>query len=131
MIDFAREAAAVGATPATLEKTRIVAAYLRSLGDDDLRRAATFMSGRAAGQSQRRTLGLGWSAISKVVTTVSGRDADVLGAIFRKHSDIGDWAGEAREGRTKPEPVSLREVEQALDAIRTARGAGKSAALEK
>jgi DNA ligase 1 len=131
MIDFAREAAAVGATPATLEKTRIVAAYLRSLEDDDLRRAATFMSGRAVGQSQRRTLGLGWSAISKVVTTVSGRDPDVLGAIFRKHSDIGDWAGEALEGRTKPEPVSLREVEQALDAIRTARCAGKSAALEK
>ena len=131
MIDFAREAAAVGATPATLEKTRIVAAYLRSLEDDDLRRAATFMSGRAVGQSQRRTLGLGWSAISKVVTTVSGRDADVLGAIFRKHSDIGDWAGEALEGRTKPEPVSLLEVEQALDAIRTARGAGKGAALEK
>ncbi|MGA7910330.1 MAG: ATP-dependent DNA ligase [Candidatus Dormiibacterota bacterium] len=131
MIDFAREAAAVGATPATLEKTRIVAAYLRSLEDDDLRRAATFMSGRAVGQSQRRTLGLGWSAISKVVTTVSGRDPDVLGAIFRKHSDIGDWAGEALEGRTKPEPVSLLEVEQALDAIRTARGAGKGAALEK
>src|SRR5579859_2380389 len=131
MLEFARTGSAVGATPATLEKTHILAAYLRSLGDDDLRRAATYMSGRAFGQSQRRTLGLGWSAVSKVVTTVSGRDSDELGAIFRKHSDIGDWAGEALDGRTRPEPVSLLEVEQALDAIRTARGAGKGAALEQ
>ncbi len=131
MIDFAHAAAAVGATPATLEKTRILASYLRSLDDDDLRRAATYMSGRAFGQSQRRTLGLGWSAVSKVVTAVSGRDSDELGAIFRKHSDIGDWAGEALDGRTRPEPVSLLEVEQALEAIRTGRGAGKGAALEQ
>src|SRR5579864_7337805 len=59
MLEFARAAAAVGGTPATLEKTRILATYMRSLEDADLRRAATFMSGRAFGQSQRRTLGLG------------------------------------------------------------------------
>ncbi|HUZ85424.1 MAG TPA: ATP-dependent DNA ligase [Candidatus Baltobacterales bacterium] len=131
MLDFARAAATVGATPATLEKTRILAAYLRPLDDGDLRRATTYMSGRAFGQSQRRTLGLGWSAVSKVVTTVSGRDADELGEIFRKHSDIGDWARDALEGRTRPEPVSLLEIEQALEAVRTARGAAKGAALEQ
>ncbi|HSP09043.1 MAG TPA: ATP-dependent DNA ligase [Candidatus Dormibacteraeota bacterium] len=131
MLELARAGAAVGATPATLEKARILAAYLRSLDDDDLRRAATYMSGRAFGQSQRRTLGLGWSTVSKVVTTVSGKDADELGLIFRRHSDVGDWAAEALEGRTRPEPVALLEVEQALEAIRTARGAGKGAALEQ
>jgi len=47
MIDFARAGASIGSTSATLEKTRILAAYLRSLNDDDLRRAAVFMSGRA------------------------------------------------------------------------------------
>ena len=131
MLDFARAAAAVGATPATLEKTRILANYLRSLDDGDLRRAATYMSGRAFGQSQRRTLGLGWSAVSKVVNTVSGRDAEELGAIFRKHSDVGDWAQEALAGRTQPHPASLLDIEQALEAVRTARGAAKGAALEQ
>jgi DNA ligase-1 len=131
MLDFARAASAVGATPATLEKTRILAAYLRSLDDADLRRAAIYMSGRAFGQSQGRTLGLGWSTVSKVVSTLSGRDEEDLGRIFRKHSDIGDWAGEALEGRTKAEPVSLEEVEQSLEAMRSARGAGKAAALEQ
>ena len=131
MLDFARAGSAVGATPATLEKTHALAGYLGSLEDDDLRRAAVFMTGRAFSPSKRRTLGLGWSALSKAVAAVSGRTEDELGGIFRKHSDMGDWAQEALEGRTRNEPVTLAEVEQALDSIRTAKGAAKAASLEK
>jgi DNA ligase-1 len=131
MLDFARAGSAVAATAATLEKTRILAAYFRTLEDDDLRRAAVFMSGRAFSPSQRRTLGLGWSTVSKVVTTLSGLGEEQLSQIFRKHSDMGDWAGEALERRTHPEPVTLQEVEQTLEAIRTARGAAKAKPLEQ
>jgi DNA ligase-1 len=131
MLEFARAGSAVGATSATLEKTRALAGYLRTLDADDLRRAAVFMSGRAFSPSQRRTLGLGWSAVSKVVTSLSRRDEDELGRIFRKHSDIGDWAGEALEGRTLSESLSLQEIEEALDAIRIARGAAKAKPLEQ
>ncbi len=130
MLEFAHAGAAVGATPATLEKTRILAAYLRTLSDEDLRRAAVYMSGRAFPPSQRRTLGLGWSTLSKVVSSISGRDEGELGSLFRKHSDMGDWAGEALEGSTRPEPVTLEEVEATLEAIRTARGAAKARPLE-
>ena len=130
MLVFARAAAAVGATSATSEKARTLAEYFRSLDDDDLRRAAVFMSGRAFSPSQRRTLGLGWQTMSKVVESISSRDSDELQAIFRKHSDLGDWAREALEDRTKPEPISLAEFEEALEAIRTARGAKKAAPLE-
>ena len=131
MLDFARAAAAVGSTAATLEKTRVLAVYLRGLDDEDLRRAAVYMSGRAFSPSQRRTLGLGWSAVNKAVSSLSGRDGDELGLIFRKHSDLGDWAGEALEGRTQPEPVSLREIDETLEAIRTARGSAKAPPLQK
>jgi DNA ligase-1 len=130
VLGFAYAATAVGSTPATLEKTRLLADYLRGLDDHDLRRAAVFMSGRTFSPSQRRTLGLGWSAVSKAVSSLSGRDEDELGSIFRKHSDLGDWAGEALDGRTQPEPVSLQEVEATLEAIRTARGKAKEAPLE-
>jgi len=130
VLEFARAGASVGATPATLEKVRTLAAYFRTLDDDDLRRAAVYMSGRAFPPSQRRTLGLGWSTLNKVVSTVSGRDDEELGLIFRKHSDLGDWAGEALDGRTEPEAVTLHEVEATLDAIRSARGAAKAAPLE-
>jgi DNA ligase-1 len=131
VLDFARAGAAVGATSATLEKARILGSYFRTLDDDDLRRAAVFMSGRAFGPSKRRTLGLGWAVTSKVVQSISGRDPDELQAIFRKHSDVGNWAGEVLAGRTEPEDVTLADVEEALEAIRKARGAAKAAPLEK
>jgi DNA ligase-1 len=131
VLNFANAGAAVGSTSATLQKTRILAEYFRGLEDGDLRRAAVFMSGRAFSPSQRRTLGLGWAAVSKVITNLSGLDDEELSRIFRKHSDMGDWAGEALEGRTNPEPVALEEVEAALEAIRTARGAKKAAPLEQ
>jgi DNA ligase-1 len=131
MLDFARAGSAVGSTSATLEKARILAAYFRTLDDDDLRRAAVFMSGRAFSPSKRRTLGLGWATLSKVVSSISGRDEDELGTLFRKHSDLGDWAGEALGGRTQPEPVSLSDVDAALEEIRGARGKAKEVPLEK
>ena len=130
MLEFSRAGAAVGATPATLEKTRILGAYFRTLDDDDLRRAAVYMSGRAFPPSQRRTLGLGWSTVSKVVTSLSSRSDDELDSIFRRHSDLGDWAGDALDGSTEPNAVSLAEVEATLDAIRTARGNAKAKPLE-
>ena len=131
MLEFAKAGSAVGSTSATLEKARILGAYFRTLDDDDLRRAAVFMSGRAFSPSKRRTLGLGWAAVSKTVSSISGRDEDELGRLFRKHSDLGDWAGEALDGRTSPEPVSLEDVEATLEAIRTARGKAKEAPLER
>ena len=131
MLDFSQAAAAVGATPATLEKTRILGAYFRSLDEDDLRRAAVYMSGRAFPPSQRRTLGLGWSTVSKVISSLSTRDEDELGSIFRKHSDLGDWAGEALDGSTRSKGVTLADVEATLEAIRTARGSAKAKPLEE
>jgi ATP-dependent DNA ligase I len=130
LIEFAHAGAAVAATPATLEKTRILGAYFRLLGDEDLRRAAVYMSGRAFPPSQRRTLGLGWSTVSKVISSLSKRDENELDLLFRKHSDLGDWAGDALDGTTLPAPVSLADVEATLEAIRNARGSAKAAPLE-
>src|SRR5690242_522758 len=130
MLEFSRAGAAVAATPATLEKTRILGAYFRTLGEDDLRRAAVYMSGRAFPPSQRRTLGLGWSTVSKVISSLSSRDEEELGSLFRKHSDLGDWAGEALDGHTEPAPVALADVEATLEAIRSARGNAKARPLE-
>src|SRR5256886_1413756 len=130
MLDFARAGAAVGATSATLEKTRILGGYFRTLDEDDLKRAAVYMSGRAFPPSQRRTLGRGWSPLSRFVPSVPRRDEAELGEIFRKHSDLGDWAAEALDGSTQPAPVSLQDVEATLEAIRSARGNTKVAPLE-
>src|SRR5207302_9630863 len=52
------------------------------------------------------------------------------GVIVREHADLGDWAGEALDGRAQPEPVTLADVEATLEAIRTARGNAEAKPLE-
>src|SRR5207248_1711479 len=93
------------------------------LPPEDLRRAAIYMSGQPYGRAERRTLNLGWATIGRVVEALSGRPADELSAPFLKHSDLGDWAIEALEGRTHPEPSSLAEgaaaAEEAFHRLRT------------
>jgi len=124
MLDFARTAEAIAATSSTLEKARLLAAYLRSLPPDDLRRAAIYMSGQPYGRAERRSLNLGWATISRVVERLSGRNPEELRALFLKHSDLGDWAFEALDARSHSDAaVSLGEVAAALDEIRVARTA--------
>src|SRR3989454_11297862 len=130
MLDFARAGAAVGATSATLEKTRILGGYFRTLNEDELRGAAVPMSGRAFRLCRRGPLALGGSTWSKVVSPVPRRDEAELGEIFRKHSDLGDWGAEALDGSTQPAPFSLQDVDATLEAIRSARGNAKVAPLE-
>jgi len=123
VLDFARTAEAIGATPSTLEKARLLAGYLRRLPPDDVRRAAIYMGGQPHGRAERHTLDLGWATIGRVVERMSGRAPEDLRALFLKHSDLGDRASEALEGRTHPRPTSLGEVAAALDEVRVARTA--------
>jgi DNA ligase-1 len=123
VLDFARTAEAVGATSSTLEKSRLLADYLRRLQPDDLRRAAIYMSGQPYGRAERRTLNLGWAAIGRVVGRLSTRQPDELSGLFLKHSDLGDWAFDALSGATHPRVTSLAEVAAALEEIRGARTA--------
>jgi len=131
VLDFAGTAEAIAATSSTLEKSRLLADYLRRLGPDDLRRAAIYMSGQPYGRAERRTLNLGWAAIGKVVDRLSDRRPEELRDLYLKHSDLGDWAFDALAGRTHPQPTSLAEVAAEIEEIRTARtAAAKQQRLE-
>src|SRR5438105_1743572 len=92
------------------------------LADDDLRRAANWFSGLAYGRSERKTLNLGWTAIGRAVDSLSPLEPEQLSSLFLKHSDLGDWTGEALEGATRREPLGLGDVAQAFEEIRTAKG---------
>jgi DNA ligase-1 len=56
LADLAALRARVAASPGRLEKRRLVAGYLRALAADDLRRAVTYLSGRAFPASDPRVL---------------------------------------------------------------------------
>ena len=132
MLEFARTAEAIGATSSTLEKTRILAAYLGRLDGEELRRAAIYFTGLPYGLGERRRLNLGWASIARVVERISSRDASHLSEAFLRHSDLGDWAQEALEERTQPQPTTVLEVAAALEEARAARSAAaKHEVLER
>jgi DNA ligase-1 len=124
VLDFARTAEAIGATTSTLEKARVLAEYLAALDEADLRRAANWFSGLAYGRSERKTLNLGWSAIGKAVGGLSRLTPEQLNDLYLKHSDLGDWAGDALGGATGGRPLGLADVSTAFEEIRTAKGVG-------
>jgi DNA ligase-1 len=124
VLDFARTAEAIGATTSTLEKARVLAEYLAALDEADLRRAANWFSGLAYGRSERKTLNLGWSAIGKAVGGLSRLTPEQLNDLYLKHSDLGDWAGDALGGATRGRPLGLADVSTAFEEIRTAKGVG-------
>jgi DNA ligase-1 len=129
MLQFADTGAAIGATSSTLEKTRLLAAYLRTLPPVDLRLAAIYMTGRAFGQGERRVLKLGWASLSRAIERLSGQERERLSQMFLQHSDLGDWAEEALTGRTQPEAVGLTEIAATLESVRTAATAAQKVDL--
>ena len=123
MLQFGQIADSIGATSSKLEKTRLLAGYLRQLDPPDLRLAATWMTGRPFSLNDPRTMQLGGSSLWRAVETLTGLQGEELGRVYLKHSDPGDWAFEVLQKKTRPEPTSLQEVGAAFAEIEEASGA--------
>jgi len=119
---FANVGEATGATPAKLEKVRLLADYLRTLDRDRLPIATIYFTGRAFAQSDRRTLQVGGSIICRAIMGA----AKLSGAEFRRiaysHGDAGKTAFEALDGRTNPEPFTLTRSRDFFDMLHKTRG---------
>ena len=122
MLGFAKTADAIAKTSSKLEKTRLLATYLRALDASDLRLATTWMTGRPFSLNDPRTLQLGGSSMWKAVAALTGANPDELGRVYLKHSDPGDWAQEVLAGHTRPVPTSLQDVGAAFAEIEAASG---------
>ena len=116
----------VGGTTRTSEKTALLARYLAQLPDTELRPAAVFLTGRPFSETDRRTLGLGWSAISGTVTSLAGTTAGALGAAYDRYSDLGQAVADVLRLRAdQPDPIEspgLEEVAESFASIEAASG---------
>ena len=120
----------IAATPAKLEKVRLLSDYLRSLAPDQLRIAAIFLTGKAFAQNDQRTLQAGWAIIYRALLEASGRGNAELRRIASSHGDASKAAFEALEGRTVSRPFSLGEANQFFEQLHQTRGpAGKTELL--
>jgi len=130
MLSFARTCDAIAATTKKLEKTALVAAYLRSLPLGEAAIAAIFLSGRPFPAYEEATLQVGGALLWRVIGELSGKTEHELSEIYRRHGDAGSVAAEALPAR--PESglsLSLTEVQRAFCEMAAARGPAAKGAL--
>jgi len=128
-LTFANIGEAIAATPAKLEKIRLLADYLHGLTSEQLPIAALYFTGRAFAQSDLRTLQVGWAVIFRALQAATGIDDAELHRIASAHGDVGKSAFEALNGRTAPQPFSIRESRELFENLHHARGIGAKAKL--
>lgn len=119
---FAETGDAISATPAKLEKVRLLADYLRFLDQDQIAIAAIYFTGRAFAQTDLRTLQVGGSIIYRAIMAAAKLSDAEFHMIAQSHGDAGKTALEALDGRTTSEPFSILQSRRFFETLQTARG---------
>jgi ATP-dependent DNA ligase I len=121
-LQFANVGESIGATPAKLEKIRLLADYMRTLNQEQLPVVATYLTGRAFAQSDLRTLQVGWSVIYRALLAATKISDDEFHRIAASHGDLGKAAFEVLDGRTASKPFSILESRKFFEELNRARG---------
>ncbi len=140
MRNFAETADRIAATTKKLEKTALLADYLKSVPVDEAVVAAVFFSGRPFPMWDETTLQVGGRLLWQIVEELSGKDDGDLTATYREHGDLGAVAGavlpdnEKRGSRPAPSEVEWgprppRDIQKIFRAIAAARGPSAKGAL--
>src|SRR5262245_6761252 len=86
---FAKTAERIAATTKKLEKTAILADYLKSTAVDDAAVAAAYFSGRPFPMWEKTTLQVGGTQLWQIVSALSGKSDQELTSAYREHGDLG------------------------------------------
>jgi DNA ligase-1 len=121
-LDFANIGEAIAATPAKLEKIRLLAGYLRALTSEQLPIATTYFTGRAFAQSDPRILQVGWAVIFRALQDATKIGEPEFHRIASKYGDAGKTAFEVLDGRTAPQPFSILESAELFQNLHRVRG---------
>jgi DNA ligase-1 len=119
---FANVGQAITATPAKLEKVRLLAEYFSTLDDERLAIATVYFTGHAFPQTDLRTLQVGGSIIYRAL----GSAAKISDAKFRRiahsHGDAGKTAFDVLDSRTVPEPFGIADSYKFFEQLQKLRG---------
>jgi DNA ligase 1 len=128
MRKFAETAEAIAATSKKLQKTALVADYLKSRTTEEAAVSAVFLSGRPFPAWDEATLQVGGRLLWRIVAELSAQAEAALTAAYRKHGDLGVVAGELLPERTE-QGLSVLEVAEFFRQIAAARGPAAKTAL--
>jgi len=115
----------IARTTKKLEKTQIVADYLRSRSADEAAISAAFLSGRPFPAYDEITLGVGGTQLWKAVQELSGKSEAAMTAAYRRHGDLGAAAFDVLSVTHQPstgQSLNVVQVEQAFRQIAATRG---------
>ncbi|HEX6045591.1 MAG TPA: ATP-dependent DNA ligase [Pyrinomonadaceae bacterium] len=128
---FAECAEAVAATTKKLEKAAILGAYLETLSDPDLTRAARYFAGHQFALADARTTNVGGSIISAALSEATGFSPEDLYPRYVRLGDPGDLAAEIiKEAKRAYAPsITLTETESLISRLSETRGIKNKTAL--
>jgi DNA ligase-1 len=126
---FANIGETIAATPAKLEKIRLLADYLRGRSSEQLPIATLYFTGRAFAQNDLRTLQVGWAIIFRALQAATNIGDAELRRIVSAHGDAGRSAFEILDGRTAPQPFSISESRELFQNLHHGRGPNAKAKL--
>lgn len=128
---FAECAEAVAATTKKLEKAAILGAYLQTLSDPDLTRAARYFAGHQFALSDARTTNVGGSIISAALSEATGFSPEDLYPRYVRLGDPGELAAEiVKEAKKSFAPsITLAETESLITRLSETRGIKNKTAL--
>ena len=118
---FAQLGEQLGATASRLERTRLIAEYLRGLTPEAVESAVRLLLGRAFPEAHGRRLSLGGRALWQAVEAAGGATSNAAWADAR---DIGEVVGHAMPSPTAGPPLTLADIGAAFTAIAAAGGNG-------
>jgi DNA ligase-1 len=125
--DFTNICETISATTGKTRKRKLLAAYLRSLEEESLVLAASYLSGKALpGDTKMRSFSVGWALIRQALLDLTGLTRAQYRQVSSSQADAARTAYLILQGKTSPEPHSLLSV-----ADRFFRIASTSAQTEK
>jgi DNA ligase 1 len=128
MRKLAEACEAIASTTKKLQKTAMVAGYLKSCFTDEAAVSVVFLSGKPFPAWEEATLQVGGALLWRVVEELSGKSEAELTAAYRKHGDLGSVAGEVLSDRTARD-LGVVEVSRVFRQIATAHGAAAKTVL--
>ncbi len=108
MYTFSETCEKIAATTKKLEKERILADYLHSLTDEDLRLAAIFMSGSPFALREQRTTNAGFAVVREALLEIAPHALEQFGSALLKTGDPGTAIFEVLKAGNHNVPASLR-----------------------
>ncbi|PYL02347.1 MAG: DNA ligase, partial [Verrucomicrobia bacterium] len=119
---FANVGQAIAATPAKLEKVRLLSEYFSTLDSARLAVATTYFTGHAFPQTDLRTLQVGGSVIYRALAGSTRMSEAEFRGIASSHGDAGKTAFEVLGGRTTSEPFGLIDSYEFFEQLHKLRG---------